>query len=248
MVRFAIMINRKKISKVLSLVIIISILIYLFKFYNLSHYLSLNGFNTYRDMVLNYEEMHQINFIIGFIVSYVILIAACIPGTIVFDLMAGFIFGGVIGSFIVIFSYASGSIINFIVVKSLFRQVLMKKFGHLEKILLKNGRGGKALAVNLIGLRFIPVIPFWLLNILSALIGISLPLFTITTIIGIIPTSVIYVMIGSGVRKDMAVSGHGLSMDTLTNPHLWAPLIILSLIILVPNLIKFIKNRMTKGL
>lgn len=212
----------------------------LFNHYGLWSYLSLDGFNHYHQQILEFEQKHVISFTVIYIISYIILIACCIPGTILFDLLAGFIYGTVLGTPIVLVSYLSGAILNFILVRTLFKDVLHQKFSHLRHIVLRDG-GRKRTAYNLIGLRFIPIIPFWLLNILAAILDIPLITFIITTFIGIIPTSVIYIMIGNGVRSQLAANAK-VSLDVLTNPELWIPLVLLALLIIIPNVYKSFKK------
>lgn len=227
--------------RVLGILIVATIICILFSHYDLWSYLSLDGFNHYHQQILDFEQQHVVQFTVVYIVSYIVLIACCIPGTILFDLLAGFIYGPVLGSGFVLFSYLSGAVLNFLLVRFLFKDILHQKFSHLRHIVLRDG-GRTRTAYNLIGLRFIPVIPFWLLNILAAVLDIPLLTFIITTFIGIIPTSIIYVMIGSGLRTQFA-QNQKISVDILTNPELWIPLVLLALLILIPNLYKTLKNR-----
>lgn len=232
---------KKNVYKFGAFLLVIAIIVLLVKRYHLFAYLNLEGFNLYRQQILAFEQTHRIEFTVGYIISYVVLIAACIPGTILFDLLAGFIFGSIIGSFMVIFSYLFGAVLNFLLVKFLFKDLLTHKFGHLRHVVAKDDNL-KSAAINLIGLRFIPVIPFWLLNILAAILDIPLKLFVLTTFIGIIPTSIIYVLIGSGVREELSLD-KPLTMDVISNPKLWIPLIALGLIILIPNIVRNIRKR-----
>jgi uncharacterized membrane protein YdjX (TVP38/TMEM64 family) len=50
----------------------------------------------------------------------------------------------------------------------------------------------------LLFLRLVPVFPFWLVNIVPALLGMSLGAYTLATAIGIIPGAVVYASIGAG--------------------------------------------------
>lgn len=232
--------TKKNSYKVAGLLIFIAIVVMLFEYLHISSYLSLDSFNKYRVQILDYEQRYTLEFTIGYIVSYILLIAACIPGTILFDLLAGFLFGPFWGTIIVLGSYLSGAIVNFILVKYFLKELLTHKFGHLKHIVAKDNL--KSTAINLIGLRFIPVIPFWLLNILAAILNIPCKMFAITTFIGIIPTSVIYVLIGHGVRDQLSLN-KPLTMSVISNPRLWVPLIFLGLIIVIPNIIRNIRKR-----
>lgn len=210
------------------------------QYYHLNDYLSIEGFNRYRDQMVIYENQNPDLFITIYIVSYVVLITCCIPGTIVFDLLAGFLFGCYLGSILVIFSYAIGAFFNFIVVRYFLKDILHHRFDKFRKLIHGGGRYG--LLLNLISLRLIAVIPFWVLNIVAALLKVNISTFLISTIIGIIPASVIYVVIGDGVRD--AVAEHQiLSPAMLMHPKIWLPMILLGILFMLPNILKAIKHR-----
>lgn len=227
---------KRTLFKFLGLFIVIAIMMGIFEHYHLWMYLSVNGFNRYHDEILHFEQHHILEFTLVYIVAYILLIACCIPGTILFDLLAGFIYGPFIGAFLVISCYLTGAIVNFILVRFLLYDLLHKHFSHLHHLVMK-GNGLKSTAINLIGLRFIPVIPFWILNIVAAIVQIPFWIFVLTTFIGIIPTSVIYVLIGNGVRIQFQFH-QPVTIGSLADPTLLGPLILLGLLVLIPNLIR----------
>lgn len=233
---------KKKILKLLIFVFLALTFAMLFEHLHLYTYLNLDSFNRYHNQILDFEQQHIFEFTVVYIISYIVLIACCVPGTIIFDLIAGFIYGPFVGVFLVLSCYLLGAIVNFSLVKILFRDILRKRFGHLQHLVL-NERGMSATALNLIGLRFIPVIPFWLLNILAAILGIPFWIFVGTTFIGIIPTSIVYVLIGHGVREHMR-ENQPITMAMLTEPKLWVPMVMLALLILIPNLIRSIRKKL----
>lgn len=232
----------KNFYKMLGLVISATVIAIIFKHYDLSLYLSIDGFNHYHQQILDFEQAHLAEFTIIYIVSYIVLIACCIPGTILFDLLAGFIYGPIIGFLLVIFCYLTGAIVNFLLVRYLLHDLLHKRFSHLHHLIMSGSDGIKTAAYNLIALRFIPVIPFWILNILAAVLGIPLSVFALTTFIGIIPSSLIWVLIGGGVRSHM-VEHQVLTMAIFADPKFWVPLLVLTLMVLIPNLIKMYRNK-----
>src|SRR3546814_9128581 len=50
----------------------------------------------------------------------------------------------------------------------------------------------------LLVLRLIPLFPFWLVNLVPAFLGVSLKVFALGTLIGIIPGSLVYASVGNG--------------------------------------------------
>jgi uncharacterized membrane protein YdjX (TVP38/TMEM64 family) len=232
---------KKKIVKLFILMFVALIFAGFFEHLHLYTYLSLDSFNRYHNQILYFEQQHMLEFTLVYILSYIVLIACCVPGTIVFDLIAGFIYGPFIGTFLVLSCYLLGAILNFSLVKLLFKDLFKRRFGHLQHLVLHE-RGIRATAINLIGLRFIPVIPFWLLNVLAAVLGIPFWIFVGTTFLGIIPTSIIYVLIGHGVRDHLR-ENQPITMAMLTEPKLWVPLVLLALLILIPNIVRSIRKK-----
>jgi uncharacterized membrane protein YdjX (TVP38/TMEM64 family) len=97
-------------------------------------------------------------------------------------------------------------------------------------------------SLNLIGLRCIPLIPFWVLNIVAAMVGISLRLFILTTAIGILPITFLYVWLGAQVREHL--EGQTLlSGKMFADPKLWLPFAGLAILLLLPSIIKHVRNR-----
>jgi uncharacterized membrane protein YdjX (TVP38/TMEM64 family) len=231
--------------KIIGLLIAATIIAIVFKHYNLSLYLSIDGFNRYHQQILDFEQNHLLEFTFVYIISYIALIACCIPGTILFDLLAGFIYGPTIGFLLVIICYLIGAIVNFLLVRYLLHDLLHKRFSHLKYLIMSGNGGMKRAAYNLIALRFIPVIPFWVLNILAAVLGIPFSVFALTTFVGIIPSSLIWVLIGDGVRSHMA-EHQMLTTEIFTDLRLWAPLVVLTLMVMIPNLIKIYRNKNKK--
>lgn len=232
---------KKKLFKIFIFVLLAFIFAVIFERLHLYMYLNLDSFNRYHNKILDFEQLHMFEFTTAYILSYIVLIACCIPGTIVFDLIAGFIYGPFVGTFMVLFCYLSGAILNFLLARFLLKDIFKRRFGHLQHLVV-NERGMRATALNLIGLRFIPVIPFWLLNILAAVLEIPFLVFVTTTFIGIIPTSVVYVLIGHGVRDHLR-SNQPITMAMLTEPKLWVPMFLLALLILIPNLVRSIRKK-----
>jgi uncharacterized membrane protein YdjX (TVP38/TMEM64 family) len=53
----------------------------------------------------------------------------------------------------------------------------------------------------LLFLRLVPVFPFWLLNLVSALCGVRLAPFAAATVLGIMPATFAFAVVGSGLES-----------------------------------------------
>ena len=115
---------KKKLFKIFIFVLLAFIFAVIFERLHLYMYLNLDSFNRYHNKILDFEQLHMFEFTTAYILSYIVLIACCIPGTIVFDLIAGFIYGPFVGTFMVLFCYLSGAILNFLLARFLLKDIL----------------------------------------------------------------------------------------------------------------------------
>lgn len=109
-------------------------------------------------------------------------------------ILSGYFFDNLLGSVLIIFSATDGALLLVLTVSTLFGEVFQKKGA---KWVNKFNHGFKAHAFNdILMLRFIPIFPFWTVNLVAGIMKINWRVFTLATIIGIIPGTVIYVAVG----------------------------------------------------
>ncbi len=77
--------------------------------------------------------------------------------------------------------------------------------------------------------------PFWLTNVAAGLIAIRVSTFAAATLIGILPVSLIYAGVGSGLGA-MFDSGQPLSLHALITPRVLVPLAGLAVLSVLPIL------------
>lgn len=85
----------------------------------------------------------------------------------------------------------------------------------------------------LVFLRLVPVVPFVAVNILAAIAGVSTRTFVGTTVVGILPSTLIYAGLGAGARSlssDLMTRGN----SVLLEPGLLLPLLGLAVLALLP--------------
>ena len=92
----------------------------------------------------------------------------------------------------------------------------------------------------LLFLRLVPIFPFWLVNIASALLGVPLRIYLIATFFGIIPGAVVYCSLGSGLGSILAKGGRP-DLDIIFQPDIFYPIVGLSFFCLIPVIYKRFK-------
>ncbi len=206
-------------------------------FYLKSKGIGLESLIEQRDSLLVFVRQNAIPAALAFMLLYVAVVAFSIPGATLLTLLGGFFFGPFIGTALVNVGATTGALLVFLAARYLMRGALMEKYGgQLKKLnteLEKNG------ASYLLTLRFIPLFPFFLINLLAGLTPVSWITYTWTTAVGIIPGSFVYALLGSsGATVDSAKGA--------LSPSLIAGLIILGLVSLIPVIIKKINAHKKK--
>jgi len=95
----------------------------------------------------------------------------------------------------------------------------------------------KNAASYLLFLRFIPLFPFWLVNIAPAFFNVKTRTYIWTTFVGIIPGSYVYAQAGSGLGT-IFEEGKSFSFNSVFNTQMNFALVLLALFSLIPILVK----------
>ena len=94
----------------------------------------------------------------------------------------------------------------------------------------------------LLTLRLIPLFPFWLVNLIPALLGVSLRTYTVGTFVGIIPGAFVYTMVGNGAGTVLDAGGD-LETSIIFEPSFLAPILGLVLLACIPIIYKKMRGR-----
>ena len=124
-------------------------------------------------------------------------------------------------------------------VRSLLATRMDASEGRLGK--LKAGLRENEVSVLLL-LRLVPVVPFFVANLLPALVGVKLRSFLWTTALGIIPGALVFTSIGVGVGE-VFDRGETPDLSLLWAPQVLGPLLGLAALAALPMVIRAIRGR-----
>jgi uncharacterized membrane protein YdjX (TVP38/TMEM64 family) len=223
----------------------------------LHHYLTLTSIAENRAALATYTQDHLALSLLAFIAIYTVAVAVSFPGASILTILAGLLFGWLIGGMAAIIAATVGATIVFQIAKSSFGDVLAKKAG---PFLSKISAGFADDAFNyLLFLRLVPAFPFWLVNIAPALANVKLRTFAIATFIGIIPGTFAFAFVGAGLdsiitsqqaahaqciaQKSLAECPYELSVSSLITPQLLLAFAALGVVALIPVALKKWKAR-----
>ena len=205
--------------------------------------LSFDALARHREALLAFRDAHYLPAVLAFVLAYVAIVTFSLPGATVATLAGGFLFGLFPGVLFNLAGASAGAILLFLAVRAGFGEALAARI---------EGQGGKvarlraALAENewevLFLMRVTPIVPFFVANLLPALLNISLVKFAATTVVGIVPGALVLTSIGSGLGEVFATGGVP-DLSVFAEPYVAGPIVGLVLLGVLPIVIRAIRKR-----
>ena len=188
--------------------------------FDLGQILSLENFKASQADIVAAKDANPVLYIAGFFILYVAVTGLSIPGAAIMSLVAGALFGVVIGTIIVSFASTIGATLAFLSARFVLRDWVQGKFGErlraIDDGLEKDG------AFYLFTLRLIPVFPFFVINLLMGLTRIKTRTFFWVSQLGMLPATVVFVNAGTQISRIESTAG-------LLSPALIASFVALAL-------------------
>lgn len=173
-----------------------------------------------------------------FMIVYIGYALLSLPGIAFLSLLAGFLFTQPFSTLYVTVAATIGASLLFLAARTAFGTLFYQRSSQLLKR-LEDGFHQNA-ASYLLFLRFIPLFPFWVVNLAGAFFGVSFWVFIWTTFVGMLPSVFIYTQAGKGLAFLLEHPGP-LDPIHLLNPSLVIGLIGLALLSLLPIVFNHLK-------
>jgi uncharacterized membrane protein YdjX (TVP38/TMEM64 family) len=188
--------------------------------FDLGQILSLENFKASQADIVAAKDANPVLYIAGFFILYVAVTGLSIPGAAIMTLIAGALFGVVVGTIIVSFASTLGASLAFLSARFVLREWVQGKFGQrlraIDEGLEKDG------AFYLFTLRLIPVFPFFVINLLMGLTRIKTGTFFWVSQLGMLPATIVFVNAGTQISRIESTAG-------LLSPMLIASFVALAL-------------------
>lgn len=208
-------------------------------------YLSLESLKENEGLLRGFVAENLALSLLIFVGVYAGATAVSIPGALFLTLAGGFLFGTWIGGSATVVGATIGAILVFAIVRTSLGAALRERAeasgGRLKAVMdgVRDGAFGYILT-----LRLIPLAPFWLVNVASALANAPLPAYALATLIGIMPATFIYSSVGAGIGQVLARGGEP-NLKIIFEPYVLGPLVALGLLSLATTV--FQRLRSAKG-
>jgi uncharacterized membrane protein YdjX (TVP38/TMEM64 family) len=188
--------------------------------FDLGQILSLENFKASQADIVAAKDANPVLYISGFFILYVAVTGLSIPGAAIMSLIAGALFGVLMGTIIVSFASTMGATLAFLSARFVLRDWVQGKFGErlraIDDGLEKDG------AFYLFTLRLIPVFPFFVINLLMGLTRIKTRTFFWVSQLGMLPATIVFVNAGTQISRIESTAG-------LLSPTLIASFVALAL-------------------
>lgn len=149
----------------------------------------------HKKALLYFVQERPLTLSVSFFFIYLFISTLSLPGTTVFNIIGGFLFGLVKGTLLSIFAITIGSSFAFLLTRFFLRDFFIKKGGaKMKKIyeLLKKDE-----VYYLFAFRLFPFTPLFFTNIVMGLSSIKLSVFYVVSFISLLPLLIVYANMGA---------------------------------------------------
>ncbi len=219
--------------------------------------LSLEAIIDVRDHFKTTIEARPFVSLAAFIAFYTLVVSLSVPGASICTLAAGLMFGWLIGGLATVVSATLGASVVFAIARSAFGENLARRAGPQ---LARMQQGFQDNALNyMLFLRLVPAFPFFIVNIVPAVLGIPFKTFVVGTFFGILPATLTFASIGAGLDSVVdtakavqaacyaadakALCPLRLELATLLTTQVRIALVLLGLLAVLPVVIKAWRGR-----
>jgi uncharacterized membrane protein YdjX (TVP38/TMEM64 family) len=208
----------------------------------LRDHLTFDALAANREALVAFRDANYGLTVVAFIAAYVAIVAFSLPGATVATLTGGFLFATFPGALFNITGATIGACLIFLAVRWGLGDRLAARMAMAGGAV---GRIKAGIDANqwsmLLTMRLIPLVPFFVSNLIPAFVGVPLWRFAVTTFVGIIPGAVVYTSVGAGLGQVFA-RGETPDLSIIFAPHVLLPILGLAALSAMPMVLKLVKR------
>ncbi len=209
----------------------------------LRDYLSFDTLRDNRETLIAFRDGNFALTVLVFVLVYVLIVGFSLPGATIATLTGGFLFGTPLGAAISVTGATIGATVIFLAARFGLGQKLMERMETSDGVVSKLKKGiDENQWSMLFFIRLVPAVPFFVANLIPALLAVPLHRFVISTFVGIIPGSVVYTSVGAGLG-DVFARGESPDLGIIFEPHILLPILGLCALSLLPVVLKAVTGK-----
>ncbi|HWK45102.1 MAG TPA: VTT domain-containing protein [Stellaceae bacterium] len=208
--------------------------------FGLQRYLTFHSLARNRAWLGEAVAQHGVLALAIYMLIYTTVVALSVPGGVILTLTGGFLFGTVTGTIATVISATLGATLLFVTARAGIGDHLRRRAGPM---LGRFEAGFRRNAFSyLLMLRLLPLVPFFLINLLPAFLGVPLRTYVLATLLGIIPAVLVFASIGNGLGA-VFDAGQMPDLSIFSKPSIAGPLLGLALLALLPVIYQHWRRR-----
>ena len=211
--------------------------------FTLGDYLSFEALAENREQLIAFRDANYLATVLAFIAVYVTIVAFSLPGATVATLTGGFLFATFPGALFNVIAATTGATIIFLAARWGLGERLAARMdaseGRVHRI--KQGIDENQWSMLFL-IRLVPAVPFFVANLLPALVGVPLWRYVATTFLGIIPGAVVYTSVGAGLGEVFA-RGETPNLGIIFEPQILLPILGLCALAALPIVLKAVRGK-----
>ncbi|QLL43542.1 TVP38/TMEM64 family protein [Sulfitobacter pontiacus] len=212
-------------------------------YFALRDYLTFETLRDNREALIAFRDQHYALTILVFLGIYVMIVGFSLPGASVATITGGFLFGTVFGVLTNVTGATLGAVVIFLAARMGLGETLKARMDASEGLVRKVKAGiDENQWSMLFFIRLVPVVPFFVANLIPAFLGVPLYRFVISTFLGIIPGSLVFTSIGAGLGSVFA-RGETPDFGIIFEPHILLPILGLCALSVLPVVLKAVTGK-----
>jgi uncharacterized membrane protein YdjX (TVP38/TMEM64 family) len=206
-------------------------------------YISFEALRDNREALITFRDSNYGLTVLVFIGIYVAIVAFSLPGAVIGTLTGGFLFGTALGTIINMTGATIGAILIFQAARMGLGDRLKDRMDAGDGLVAKIKKGiDENQWSMLFFIRLVPAVPFFVANLIPAVVGVPLHRFAISTFLGIIPGSLVLTSVGAGLGQVFA-AGETPNLGIIFEPHILLPILGLCFLSVLPVIIKAVTGK-----
>lgn len=211
--------------------------------FTLSDYLSFQTLADNREALLAFRDANYLATAGLFMLAYVLIVVFSLPGATIATLTGGFLFGVFPGALFNVIAATIGATGIFLAARWGLGQRLAERMETSEGKIkwIKDGIDENQWSMLFL-MRLVPAVPFFVANLLPALVGVTTARYVISTFLGILPGGVVYTSVGAGLGE-VFERGETPNLGIIFEPQVLLPILGLAALAALPIVLKQFKRK-----
>ncbi|MBM9596441.1 TVP38/TMEM64 family protein [Roseitranquillus sediminis] len=205
--------------------------------------LSFDALARNREALLAFRDENYAGTLLIFMTTYVAVVAFSLPGATVATLTGGFLFGTFPGALYNVLAASAGATLIFLAARWGLGDRLAARMDASEGMVRRIKEGIDRNQWSMLFLiRLVPAVPFFVANVVPALVAVPLGRYVVTTSLGIIPGAVVFTSVGAGLGEVFEQGGTP-DLGIIFEPQILLPILGLCALAALPIVLKAVRGR-----